>query len=103
MKISHSASPRNRSIRNSRSPAAAAGVETAAGAAGGAIASAAPARGSAATRPIIDTIQPRLEKLSAQALAPAKDHIGLQFVRKLRRARIRATHWLIRTTVAGLP
>src|ERR1700676_3475574 len=60
MKISHSASPRNRSMRNSRSPAATAGVGTAVGA-GCAIAAATSARAGAATRSVIDTIQPRLE------------------------------------------
>src|ERR1700694_1523565 len=60
MKISHSASPRNRSMRNSRSPAATAGVATAVGA-GWPTAPATAARDGAATRSVIDTIQPRLE------------------------------------------
>src|SRR6266581_1573842 len=77
MKISHSAMPRNRSSRSSRSPAAGsetAGTETA-GAASRAIASAVPAGGGPAIRSAMDVIWHRFE-VGFTRLHDAKDNIG---------------------------
>src|SRR5664279_1817961 len=101
MKISHSARPRNRSIRNSRSPAGSetADIETTAGA-GLAAAPATSAGGGAATRSAVDTISPRVEKIGLrvqtrpgiiQAPALHANFGGFDF-RAARRGRVNHRH-----------
>src|SRR6476620_2341226 len=95
MKISHSASPRNRSSRSSRSPPT--GIEmagTAAGAivASGAIVSASPARGGPEIRSAMDVIWHRVEVgpqrqivsvryLQAIYVGAARTHVRLEVCR----------------------
>src|ERR1700716_2849167 len=86
MKISHSARPRNRSSRNSRSPPAGnemAGTEAAAADAGSCvIASAGPASGGPAIRSAMDVIWHRLWN-RLYALARHEDSIGLRVASKI--------------------
>src|ERR1035437_831605 len=102
MKISHSAMPRNRSSRSSRSPPTGsemAGAKAAgAGAASSAIASAAPARGGPAIRSAMDVIWHRswavllgnsLGQVGLTRLHHRKDSIGTRVASKLRRVSLR--------------
>src|ERR1700737_2739377 len=88
MKISQSASPRNRSTRSSRSlpiGSEMAGTETAgAGAASLAIASAASARGGPAIRSAMDVIWHRLEQVGFRRLHDTKDSIDPGVASKIR-------------------
>src|ERR1700736_49597 len=108
MKISHSASPRNRSRRNSRSPPT--GIEIAGTEAAGARASrtgafASPARGGPSIRSAIEVIWHHLGQVGFARRPGSGDSIGPGPAGKLRRAsqrRGRALDWNYGETTIGI-
>src|ERR1700736_5639644 len=103
MKISHNANPRNRSSRNSRSPAAGSTIAGAAVAAASSFAPLASPMGGPAIGSAIDVIRHRVGKPTF-APAPVENHnIGPQLADKIHRLgrRRRALEWNYVKTAMG--